>query len=332
VLGCQHLDPDLSLRGVILNNVSGPRHEQILRAAIESTCSIPILGALPRLAANPFPERHLGLVPPQESCHGDRQQEELLRLVENHLDADGLIAIARSAAPLAAAPQNQPRLPDARDLKIGYMHDSAFSFYYPENLEELQRAGADLVPVSALGPMPLPDNIHALYIGGGFPETHASELARNAIFLAALRRAAECGLPIYAECGGLMLLARSLSWKNVRYLMAGVLPIDVQVFERPQGHGYCELAVDARNPFFMPGTRLRGHEFHYSRIVSGADSVATAAAVMRGTGCFEGREFLVANNVMVSYAHLHAAATPDWTRGMIGAARAFAARMQPQTA
>ena len=136
----------------------------------------------------------------------------------------------------------------------------------------------------------MPGDLNALYIGGGFPETHAAALAANRTFLGSLRRAAEEGLPIYAECGGLMLLSRALTWKGARYEMADVFPFEVEVSETAQGHGYIELQVDTPNPFFAVGTSLRGHEFHYSRIVPQSDWTATACEVRRGTGCFKGRD------------------------------------------
>jgi nitrate reductase gamma subunit len=162
-------------------------------------------------------------------------------------------------------------------------------------------------------------------VGGGFPETHAAALSANRTFLGSLRRAAEEGLPIYAECGGLMLLSRALSWKGARYEMADVFPFEVEVSETAQGHGYIELQVDMPNPFFQAGTSLRGHEFHYSRIAPQSDWTATACEVRRGTGCFKGRDAAILKNVWASYTHLHALATPQWVQGLTDAARRFVA-------
>ncbi len=256
----------------------------------------------------------------------DVAERNLLALTEGRLDLEALLSIARSAPPLEYPAEDLPSLPDARNLRIGYLRDSAFSFYYPENLEELERAGAELVRISALEQAALSANLHALYIGGGFPETHAQKLSANTSFLESLRQACESGLPVYAECGGLMLLARSLTWKGARYPMAGVFCIDVEVCDKPQGHGYSELRVDAPNPFFPQGAVLRGHEFHYSRIVAGADAIATSCAMLRGAGCRAGRDFLVKRNSMAGYTHLHAIATPEWARGFIAAAHDFALR------
>jgi cobyrinic acid a,c-diamide synthase len=324
VLGCQRLDSRASIRGVVLNQVNGQRHERVLREAIESVCSIPVVGSLPRLAENPLPERHLGLIPPDEHQTMGSVEHNLLAWMENHVDLDALLTIARSAPPLAAHADERPPLPDAHGLRVGYLRDSAFTFYYPENLEELERAGAELVPISALHAAALPTGLHALYIGGGFPETHACVLSANTSFLESLRHACTIGLPVYAECGGLMLLARSLTWQGVRYPMANVFPIDVEAFAAPQGHGYSELRVDAPNPFFPQGAVLRGHEFHYSRITSGSEPVTSACAVLRGTGCDSGRDGLVTQNVFAAYTHLHAGATPQWASGILNAAREFA--------
>ena len=327
VLGCQKLDPALSIQGVVLNHVSGRRHEQILRSAIESACSIPVVGVLPRSTENPLPERHLGLIPPEEHGGMASAEQELLRLVEGRFDIDALVSIARQAPPLEVAPEKPAALPGGHGLRIGYLRDSAFNFYYPENLEQLEQAGAELVPVSALQATALPESLHALYIGGGFPETHAQQISANSGFLQSLRWAAESGLPIYGECGGLMLLARRLAWKGQAFPMANVFPFDVEVCATPQGHGYSELQVDTSNPFFAEGEVLRGHEFHYSRITSGDPSFPTACSVMRGTGCFPGRDCVFTRNVLASYTHLHALGTPEWARGILQAAQEFA--LQP---
>lgn len=321
VLGCQRFDPGISIGGVVLNNVNGQRHQNVLRTAIESRCGIPVLGALPRAARNPIPERHLGLVPPQEHEDMRRVEQELLRLVENRLDLEAVLSMARGAPSLQAAAKNLTPVPNAQGLRIGFVRDSAFSFYYPENLEEIERAGAEPVFCSALEAEALPRDLDALYIGGGFPETHVQKLSGNPAFLQSLREASDDGLPIYAECGGLILLARSLIWKSQRHAMAGVLPLDVEVFGTPQGHGYCELRVDAPNPFFPEGAMLCGHEFHYSRVAGDAGAIATSCAVLRGTGCQAGRDFFVKGNTMAGYTHLHALATPEWTAGLVRAAR-----------
>lgn len=326
VLGCQKLDPEIAIRGVVLNNISGERHCDILRKAIESVCSVPVVGTLPHVKTGLLAERHLGLIPPQEHSATERFDQDLLKLVDGRLNVDALLAIARSAPPLQTAPAASSLAPVAAPVNIGYLKDAAFTFYYPENLQHLASAGARLIPISPLHAAALPDDLNALYIGGGFPETHALTLSENTSFLRSLRQAAAQGLPIYAECGGLILLARNFSWKGVHYPMAGVFPIEVEFGESPQGHGYTELHVDRPNPFLPGGLTLRGHEFHYSRIARCQEAVPTACAVIRGAGSFDKRDFLVTNNVVATYTHLHALASPEWVTGILNAARCFASQ------
>jgi cobyrinic acid a,c-diamide synthase len=331
VLGCQAFDPGVRIVGVVLNRVAGSRHERIIRDSVENRCGIPVVGVLPRLAEESLLlSRHLGLVPPPEFAGLEDLRRRLVEDVGDHL---GLLKILDMAArapspsswtapgwsPTAARPAT-----GGAGLRIGYLQDSAFTFYYPENLEQLEAAGAALVPISSLTAPVLPPGLHALYIGGGFPETHAAAIAANRTFLDDLRRQADDGLPIYAECGGLMLLARAIRQGDRVSRMAGVLPCDVELCAAPQGHGYAELVVDAPNAFFPQGLALCGHEFHYSRLVSGPEVLKTACAVRRGSGSAAGRDALVVSNVWASYTHLHAAATPEWTDAVLRAARARA--------
>jgi cobyrinic acid a,c-diamide synthase len=324
VLGCQRMDPAARIEGVILNQVSGGRHEKVIREAIEATCGVPILGVLKRAGGSALlPGRHLGLVTPAEHPRTDELRSNLLGLVTGALDMAALRHIAE-AAPAIDFAHETPVPVNGAGLRIGVVRDSAFTFYYPENLEALEASGAEVVPVSALSHSRLPAALDALYIGGGFPETHGGLLANNANFLHSLKAAADSGLPIYAECGGLMLLSRAIRWKGEVQPMAGVLPFDVEVSDSPQGHGYIRMTVDDANPFFPVGTTLLGHEFHYSRILSDENAPATACQVHRGTGSFKGRDGVVKGGVWASYAHLHALATPMWAHGLVAAARGYA--------
>ena len=328
VLGCQRMDPAVRLAGVILNQVSGSRHERVIRDAIEMTCKVPVLGVLKRAGGHVLlPGRHLGLVTPSEHPMIGELRGNLLGLVRGALDLASLKRIA-GETPAIDFPSPAPAASRGEGLKIGVVRDSAFTFYYPENLEALEASGAEVVPISALSPKELPPELDALYIGGGFPETHGGLIGKNSVFLRSLRAAAESGLPIYAECGGLMLLSRAIRWKSETHPMAGVFPFEVEVSDSPQGHGYISMVVDRPNPFFAEGTTLLGHEFHYSKIVGSAK--ATACAVQRGTGSSKGRDGVVINNVWASYTHLHAVATPEWASGLMAAARRHAgARPSP---
>ncbi|HUB77482.1 MAG TPA: cobyrinate a,c-diamide synthase [Bryobacteraceae bacterium] len=329
VLGCQKLDPKLHIGGVILNQVAGRRHESIICQAVEADCGLPVLGTIPRCSTHSLlPARHLGLVTPYEHPSTSDLERDLLAFIDSHLDLDRLSALANSAPPLAPAPPVHS-VASGPPAAIGYFHDSAFCFYYPENLDALRAAGATLTPVSPLTAAEIPAAVDAIYIGGGFPETHAARLSRNSGFLASLRERARQGLPVYAECGGLMVLSRAIHWQGSRFPMAGVLPFDVEVLPKPQGHGYVELITDRPNPFFATGTRLRGHEFHYSRIASQGELPATACAVSRGVGCSSARDAVVVDNVWAAYTHLHALATPEWASALV---RAATSRQTPKPA
>jgi cobyrinic acid a,c-diamide synthase len=318
VLGCRMLDPELRIAGVVLNRIAGERHAAVLREAIEDVCGIPVLGALPKAAANLLPARHLGLVTPLECAGIAELEREIVRFADGRLDLEAIWKIAADV-PAPAAPAAITIARGGVRVPIGYLRDRAFSFYYPENLEALEAAGAELVQVSSLLPNPLPRGLRALYIGGGFPETHGTVLAANTELLGSLRAAAAAGMPIWAECGGLMALARTIRWGGDRWVMAGVLPFEVEVLARPQGHGYTVLRVDRSNPFLPLGTELRGHEFHYSRI-AGGQRPETACAVLRGAGCYDGRDGVIAGSVWAGYTHLHAIGAPEWASALVRAA------------
>ena len=202
-------------------------------------------------------------------------------------------------------------------------------FYYPENLEQLERAGAQPIPVSALDATALPP-IFTHSISAADFRRPTREVIRKCFAPGFVAAGCASGLPIYAECGGLILLAKTLSWDGARYPMAGVFPFEVEICDSPQGHGYSSLHVDERNPFFPVGVTLRGHEFHYSRIVPGTEKLSTACSVERGAGCFDQRELVMANNVVATYTHLHATASPEWATGMVNAARCFATQESPR--
>ena len=322
VLGCQRMDRRVNIAGVILNRVHGKRHEQMLRDTIEGICEVPVLGAIPCAPDGMLlPSRHLGLVTPAEHPDLRALATNLSDWTSACLDFDRLLDIARQSPPVETRMHYGHRRPTSHIVKIGYLTDSAFTFYYPENLDALRTAGAELLPLSALSASTLPAELDALYIGGGFPETHARQLSASTSFLASIRERAHHGMPIYAECGGLMLLSRAIVWQGQRHPMAGILPFDVEVCSAHQGHGYVELKVDSPNVFFPQGTRIKGHEFHYSRAMPADPVPATACAVLRGTGAYAKRDGVILDNVWAGYTHLHATATPDWARNFVGLAR-----------
>jgi cobyrinic acid a,c-diamide synthase len=320
VLGCQRLDAQVAIRGIILNRTAGRRHESVLREAIEQACQVPVLGALPRLEQHPFPERHLGLVPPQEHDRLNAAVEQAGRLAERYLDVNAIWELAGRAPALDLA--RPVTTDDARQVtaRVGVFRDAAFQFYYPENLEALEREGAHLVEISPLEDAGLPD-VDALYIGGGFPETSAAALADNTTFRHAVRRAVEAGLPVYAECGGAVFLSEKLVVDGRTYPMAGALPAIFRFGEKPQGHGYALLETVEPNPFFAMGESVRGHEFHYTYLESlTSDAVTFAFRVHRGHGFDGRRDGLCHRNVLASYTHVHALGTRTWAPALLRAA------------
>ena len=320
VQGCTTLDPDVNVAAVVLNRVGTKRHETVVREAIRRISGPPVLGAIPRISDDPLPGRHLGLVTAAEHPRRDDTVERVAELIETHMDIDALLEVARSA-PEVTFPEPSLCRPGA-PVRIGVFRDEALSFYYPENLEALEEAGATLVFISPLADRALPE-VDALYFGGGFPEVHVDRLANNGHIREAVRSAAADGMPVYAECGGLMFLARELIVDGVSRPMTGVLDLVVEQKARPQGHGYVEAEVDRSNPFFASGTRLRGHEFHYSRVIAGSDSGATTLRLDRGRGVGSGRDGIAKDRVWASYLHLHALGTPEWATSFAAVARIY---------
>jgi cobyrinic acid a,c-diamide synthase len=320
VLGCRALDPDVPLAGVVLNRVATPRQERVIRDALAQAGGPPILGALPRLDGDPLPGRHLGLVTAGEHPRTREAIATAARLAEAHLDLGTLLEIAGRAPAVELPERETPQ--KGSPVRIGVLQDEAFSFYYPENLEALEELGAELVFFSALAGDGLPD-VEALYVGGGFPELYAARLAECRGLGESLRAAVADGMPVYAECGGLMYLGKELVTDGVAHPMAGVIDLVVEQTSRPEGHGYAEGTVERANPFFETGARLRGHEFHYSRAQGGASRAATVVGLERGTGIGDGRDGIVEGRVWASYLHLHALGTPAWAPGLVGLARAW---------
>jgi cobyrinic acid a,c-diamide synthase len=236
--------------------------------------------------------------------------------------ADGAPACHPADTPEVASKDQRQFVSEKRRLtpRIGIIRDSAFQFYYPENLEALTDAGAVLTYFSPLETDTIPD-VDGIYIGGGFPETHAEALAQNVEFRDSLKHLADDGLPIYAECGGLMYLGRELVMNETTFPMAGVLPISYGFSKRPQGHGYTCIAVEGNNPYFKIGSQYRGHEFHYSRVLAWDGPESELVFKMeRGAGIWNGRDGACYKNVLATYTHLHALGAPGWAAAIVRAA------------
>lgn len=324
ILGCKQFDPELNLAGVILNPVANARQEKVIREAIREYTGLPVLGAVPRLALN-MPERHMGLVPPQEHEAVAESLQRVGRSVAAHVDVEALWSLMNSAPELADSGPPQGLFPADKPQgacpKIGVVRDAAFGFYYTDNLEALVNHGAELVFCSALEDDSLPA-VDALYIGGGFPETHAAELAANQSFRDAVQKEARRGLPIYAECGGLMYLGRSISMHGGKFPMAGVFPVDFAMQKKPQGHGYTSCEVVSENPFMPMGYEFKAHEFHYSLpTLAQGFQPEFAYQVLRGKGILGPGGGIMLNRVLGTYHHVHCLGAAEWAPGLVNAAK-----------
>ncbi len=325
--GIAAFDPDVRIGGVVLNRVAGKRHQSILTRSIEEYTGIPVVGAVPKLRKQGFPERHMGLVPTPEHSWAGPAIAAIRSVAQEHLDLKRIQAIADTAVPIQEPVTDVAECTEKRIYadppKIGILRDAAFQFYYPENLEALEAAGATLVFASPLTDRQLP-SVDALYIGGGFPETNARELEANADFRNQVKSLAEGGLPIYAECGGLMYLGRRLVLSDGEFEMTGVLPAVFGFSKRPQGHGYTIVRVEKKNPFYSPGQTLLGHEFHYSSVKQwGGEESQLTFTMQRGAGFVDGKDGVCVNNVLATYTHIHALGTPQWAQAMVDQALAY---------
>lgn len=319
VLGCLKFDERIDIRGVILNQIATERQRLLITEAVERYTGVPVLGAIPRMKRDIFPMRHLGMIPHQEY---DDTAEALDFLVETVTAGLDLARIDELMQPvhIDRAFASEPPLP-AADVRIGILQDAAFQFYYSENLEALQRCGAELVYLNALQDRELPE-LDGLYIGGGFPETSARELAANRSFREAVRQAAERGMPIYAECGGLIYLGESILLDGQEFPLAGVFPVRFGMSKKPQAHGYSVFTAERENPFYAVGTEVRGHEFRYSTVIDwrGGDG-ELALKMSRGKGFASGRDGLISGNVLALYTHVHADGTPEWAPSVVNRCR-----------
>jgi len=327
VLGVLNFDRDLILSGVILNNIGSHRQEITVRNAIEYHTGIKVMGAVPRLKFDPFPMRHLGVQPIYETINPPETINRISFLLRDCLDLEGLLQIARDVNDIEAN-INSGNFKDkdtVKDVNIGVLMDEAFQFYYPENLKSLKKAGANLIFINALKDN-LPKDIHALYIGGGFPETNAPFLASNISLKNALKNSIENGLPVYAECGGLMYLGKFIEYQGQKYEMLGIIPYNFRLEEKPVGHGYSEMLIETDNIFYNAGDRLKGHEFHYSRPVaegSGMGQTTFSGKMIRGKGFHDKRDGVIYKNVFGSYTHIHSLTHPEWADKMARAAKSF---------
>ena len=320
ILGCQEFESDMNIDGVILNNVANERHANIIQESVIKYTHIPVLGKIPKIKSVLIPERHMGLISDQEYA-AEEALENISEIVSSHVDTQKLIDIADNASSLADIPKSIWSFPpaDDRGVNIGVVKDASLWFYYPENLEALERAGARICEVSLLNPDPWPQ-LNGLYLGGGFPETQADELSQNQVIKNHVYNLSCMGLPIYAECGGFMYLCSSLRCGNTIYPMAGVFPLQMELTKKPQGHGYTRARVVQDNPFHPLGSEFVGHEFHYSRCnIENHPDFVYCLQLSKGNGVGDGKDGLIFKNTFACYTHLHALSVQGWAERFVQA-------------
>ncbi len=319
VKGFVDFDKGVKIAGVILNRVGSPNHYKILKEALRKI-KIKDFGYIPKSAELILPDRHLGLVIGAE-LSGSLEWRVFIKtaskLVSKHIEIDKLISIARPAK----LPKNKSLLSAGESLgtspRIAVARDRAFSFYYDENLDMLRDLGAKLVFFSPLLDKGLPKDTDGLYIGGGYPELHAEVLAANVGLRAEVLAFAKAGHPVYAECGGLMYLGRSLKdLEGNIYEMAGVFPWRSKMLTRRKRLGYRELRMKEGSPFLKKGEVIKGHEYHYSELQTRA-MLETVYRVGKGkSATCEGYLF---KQTLASYIHLHFRSNPEFARGFVEA-------------
>ncbi len=332
ILGYQAFDKKVLIKGVILNQLGGSRHESKLRNVIEHYTDVEVVGAIHNDERFDIEERHLGLVPGHEDPFCTEKVALLADAINEQVNLDAVLDIANQTEALPAdeitTEINSSK--HTSDIKLGLVRCSAFGFYYPDDLQALQDAGAELIEVDPCHQTELPE-LDALFIGGGFPETHMNELEANKGLRTAIKAAIDNGMPTYAECGGLMYLARSIQWNKEICQMVGCIDADIIMEKRPQGRGYVQLEETENSPWPRVHPRanenktshplINAHEFHYSRFKVVNKNVQFAFRVKRGTGINGESDGYIYKNLLANYTHQRNTWNNPWAQRFIDFAR-----------
>ena len=324
ILGYQSFDESLNIAGVIMNRVGGSRHESKLRGVIEYYTDVPVVGAVHNDPELVIEERHLGLMPSNEADKAREKISYLGRSVASQVDLDRIRDIAATATPAVNIEPAQDKICLNQDpVRIGYARDQAFGFYYPGDLQSMRDSGAELIPIDTIKDQALPE-VDGLFLGGGFPETAMEELEANSSLRKDILEFIENGGPVYAECGGLMYLARSISWKGKTCSMVGAIPGDIVMHERPQGRGYVRLQETADAPWPSEADSVKeiaAHEFHYSALENLDEDMVYAYEVLRGIGIDGNSDGIVYKNLLANYTHMRDVAGNRWTKRFLAHVR-----------
>lgn len=318
-LGLRDFDPVLQVAGVICNRVGSDTHARWVTEAVEAM-GLPVIGCIPRLDALHLPERHLGLhMAHERSDKINAFLDASARAMETYLDLDRLMEIATSAAATAIPQAVDNSAPAATQrVRIAVAQDAAFCFYYQDNFDLLEAAGAELVFFSPLQDETLPDGVDGLYLGGGYPELYAHKLAANYSMMQSLAHAIHSGLPTYAECGGLMVLTqRIVTIDGQSHTMLGILPGFAKMRDRVR-IGYREINAHVDTLLLQRGETTRGHEFHYSDWLERGANIPVAYAITPRNDASVTFEGYAEHNLLASYVHIHFAAYPELAWRFVG--------------
>lgn len=312
-LGFKTYSDSPRIAGVLLNNIGSESHRRSVEDAIWETAKLPVLGALRKMPELDIPQRQLGLLPVTENKEWNRTVARLAETISRDVDLDLLLRISAKAELLPLVPKKvfQGKPSGGSPIRMAVAYDEAFNFYYPENLELLEEHGAQVVPFSPLEDSHLPQDVAGVYLGGGFPEVFVEPLAKNRSMADSIVRAHRSGMPIYAECGGLMYLGRSLRTESgSMHTMAGVVPVDVEMDGEIHRFGYRQILTLEESILSPRGQFYRGHEFHWSRITNHDGDLRPAYQMLNAEGDLIGYEGFVGPNLLASYVHLHFGQNP----------------------
>lgn len=322
VKGYKDFDRSINFKGVILNKVGSERHAEKATAAIQKYTGVEVLGAIPRNKGMSLTMRHLGLIPAREGasmvCDFDARIEKIKAIVKEHVNIDRLLEIAKSAPKLRTGRQSIFRQEKQTGARIGVALDESFNFYYKDNVDLLQLKGAEVVYFSPLHDREIPE-VDGLVIGGGYPEFFAQALSDNASMRKSIADASANGMPIYAECGGMMYLTGALENESgKRFDMVGALG-GVASMKHIRQIGYVIGQLEKETPIGAKGTFFKGHEFHYSVLTDVPSDTKFAYRMDRGIGIKDGMDGMLVNNTLGSYTHLHAASYVPFARSFVDA-------------
>jgi len=331
--GFLNFEPETRIVGVILNNVAGKRHEDKMRQSIEQHCNVPVLGVVNKSSGVNLEQRHLGIVTTENNAEAENIVSALKTIAEKSIDLDKIVEAAMAVQSPIENFRSAKKTGDKSVMKkkqsviIAVARDAALNFYYPDNLEALEDEGAQLVFFSPMKDTNLP-KADGVYLGGGYPEIYARELAENQNMKRSIFEFIDNGLPVFAECGGMMYLTEKIIMENNEYNMAGIIPAQSVMHKKPQGKGYVELITSLENKFDNPDTKktlweippgvfIRAHEFHYSVLQNLPKTMDCIFFMNRGVGISENRDGLLFKNLLATYAHFHCRAASWWAHSFV---------------